>query len=417
VRAVIQRELTGPDDWKLLCLERMRLIDMAHYWAIGTHKTYQDRLKIIRNFEGAFDFRILRPTFLTHPPAGPEIPLMWCQESYSLRRGAARRQSDAADLTLAFSTIRSLRSAASQYFAWDSMVSQPLASFMDDRKRILQIPCRPTDNLSTTLHAGGMSSRIGDEAKPSMPLLDRHVRYLDTALDARFRASGDPGERRELALAGLSNVFLWLGWLRTSETYNTEWRDFTLVEPRNGPQVDLPVGCGIVGIKLQAETKSNRTSRPDVILAYQTLSGYSPGKWFHRARRFSHVGAAWDTNSSKVFVSPVGTPWTSKYFRDTYLYPSLRAQQATGDAYLRPFNGEVGNSLEDKFWSLHCFRRGARSHVSRGGIFGRHRFRKGTNDQVYEHGRWRRKRSGESIDKIYRDWTIRDRIKLTLYCM
>jgi hypothetical protein len=417
VRAVIKRELTGLDDWKLLCLERMRLIDTAHYWAAGTHKTYQDRLKVIRNFESAFDFRILVATPLFRPPSGPEIPLMWCQESYSLRRGAARRQSEVNDLTLAFSTIRSLRSAASQFFAWDSMVSQPSVSFMDDRKRILQLPCRPTDNLNSTFHAAGMSARVGDEAKPSMPLLDRHVRYLDASLEARYRAASTSFERRELALAGLSNLCLWLGWLRTTEIYSTEWRDFHVVEPCDGPQVDLPIGVGIVGVKLQAETKSNRTSRPDVILAYQTLSGYSPGKWFHRARRNCHIGPAWSVNASRVFLSPDGTLWTSKYFRESYLYPSLRLQQAAGDAYLRPFSGGPGNSLEEKFWSLHCYRRGARSHVSRGGIYGRHRFKKATNDQVYEHARWRRKRSGESIDKIYRDWTIRDRIKLTLYCM
>jgi hypothetical protein len=99
------------------------------------------------------------------------------------------------------------------------------------------------------------------------------------------------------------------------------------------------------------------------------------------------------------------------------LYPALRAQQQDGDPYLRPFTGGPGNSLEDKFWSLHCYRRGARTHVSRGGIYGHNRLKKATNDQVYEHARWRRKRSGESIDKIYLDWIIRDRIKLTLYCM
>jgi hypothetical protein len=86
----------------------MRILDMAHYWAAGTHKTYQDRLKVLRNFEGTFGFRILQPTHLTSPPAGPDIPVQWCQESYSLRRGAARRQDGTSKLTLAFSTVRSL---------------------------------------------------------------------------------------------------------------------------------------------------------------------------------------------------------------------------------------------------------------------------------------------------------------------
>jgi hypothetical protein len=37
---VLDCKLTGgPDDWRILCLERMRLIDMAHYWSIGIHQT------------------------------------------------------------------------------------------------------------------------------------------------------------------------------------------------------------------------------------------------------------------------------------------------------------------------------------------------------------------------------------------
>jgi hypothetical protein len=157
----------------------MRLIDMAHYWAKGTHTTYQDRLKVIRNFEGVFGFDILQPTRLLCPPAGPDIPIMWCQESYSLRKGSKRRQDGSNDLTLAFSTVRGLRSAVSQYMAWDMMVAHPAATYMDERKRILHVPCRPTDSLSSTLHAAGMGARIGDEARPSLPLLDRHVRHLD----------------------------------------------------------------------------------------------------------------------------------------------------------------------------------------------------------------------------------------------
>jgi hypothetical protein len=68
-------------------------------------------------------------------------------------------------------------------------------------------------------------------------------------------------------------------------------------------------------------------------------------------------------------------------------------------------------------WSLHCYRRGARSHVSRCGVYEQHRFRKASTTQVYEHTRWRRCRSGKVMDVIYHNWTIRDKIKLTLYSM
>jgi hypothetical protein len=202
-----------------------------------------------------------------------------------------------------------------------------------------------------------------------------------------------------------------------SVVFSCEWRDYTLIEPPDGPQVDLPVGCGMMGCKLQPKTKSNRTSWPDCIMAYRTLSGYCPGRWFHRAGRWANVGDEWLTNASRLFVSLEGTVWISLYFRQTYLYPSLREQKTNGDAYLRPFDGGPGNSLEAKFCSIHCYRRGARSHVSRGGLYGRHHLKKATNDQVYEHARWRWKRAGKAIDKIYCEWTIRDRIKITLYCM
>jgi hypothetical protein len=137
----------------------------------------------------------------------------------------------------------------------------------------------------------------------------------------------------------------------------------------------------------------------------------------HVACTWANAGKDWTNDTSRMFTSLEGTVWTSLYFRQTHLYPLLREQQTAGDAYLRRFSDGPGNSLEDKFWSLHCYRRGARSHVSRRGIYGRHQLKKATNDQVYKHARWRRKRLGESIDKIYRKWTIHDRIKITLYCM
>ena len=155
----------------------------------------------------------------------------------------------------------------------------------------------------------------------------------------------------------------------------------------------------------------------DLPLAYQTLSGYCLGKWFHRARRSSGIGADYQDCTARVFIHPSGTPWTSYYYRHEFLYPSLRRQQAAGDAMLAAFDGTPGNTLEDTFWSLHCFRRGARSQASRGGHFGRHRFRKALKSQVYEHGRWRRRRSSEEIDIVYQAWTLLEKIQITLYCM
>jgi hypothetical protein len=77
VRGILQRKLTGPDDWQLLALEQMGIIDMAHYWAANTHKTYGTKLQILRNFGTTYGFTVLRSTPLLRPPDSPEIPIMW----------------------------------------------------------------------------------------------------------------------------------------------------------------------------------------------------------------------------------------------------------------------------------------------------------------------------------------------------
>jgi integrase len=414
---MIDRELTGPSDWKLMCFERMRILDMAHYWAVGTHAQYQSKLNAISQFELAFGIeqRILRPTPLLRPPASSDIGLMWMMESYSLRtttlRGTDERQ------LLSNATVRQLRSATSQYCAWDLMVSKPDGVYFDQQRRLICQPCRPTDGLGCSLFASGIASRIGEDVSPSVALLDRHVRSLLSDLEELYLSAQATAARRHAALAGLATLLLWLGWLRSSETFDLRWQDFDVVEPENGPLVDLPRGCGVVGVRLGPETKSSRNKAVDMFIAYQCFSGYHIGKWFHRARRCCGIGADYKECSSRVFTHPAGTPWTSHFYRHSFLYPSLTRQRLAGDVMLAVFDDTPGNTVASKFWSLHCFRRGARSQVSRGGKFGHHRFRKALKSQVYEHGRWRRRRSSEEIDIVYTQWTVHQCIQITLYCM
>lgn len=412
VRAIVRRELHAPTDVGLLCLERMRVLDMMSYWTQSTHSTYQSKLNIIHRFEQHFDVDILTPTPLSRPPSGPEIPLMWCLEAYSTR-ASPRPKETGIFVSLQYNTIRQLRSAASQFWAWDTMVSSPSSILTSDR-RLLSQNCRPSDRLAMTLHASGLRARIGDEVRPSIALLDQHVRRMLYDLNASYQAARTPYQRRHFALAGFGTLLLWLGWLRSGELLSIHWPDIRVTEPVDGPTLALPNGCGAVQLYLKPETKSQRFKRADVIMAYKTLSGLALGKWYHRAVRYSYL----NPHGSPVFCHLDGTAWTSLFFRQTFLYPSLHKQRLEGDPYLKPFDGSPGslNSIESKFWSLHCFRRGARSHVSRGGRFGKHRLKKATRDQTYEHGRWRYRRSGEPIDVIYREWVPFDRIKITLYC-
>jgi hypothetical protein len=172
------------------------------------------------------------------------------------------------------------------------------------------------------------------------------------------------------------------------------------------------VGIGALLLRLLPETKTNRTTQADVLLAYRTAGGLCPGMWFHRVRR--NTPDWYIDTDSPMFVHANGTAWTSQYFRSTFLYPSLYRQQAT-DPMLAQMDGSEGNSIEERFWSLHSYKRGARSHVTRGGTPG---MRKATNDEIYEHARWARKQSkSEAIDVIYREWNPIERIRLTLLCM
>ena len=108
--------------------------------------------------------------------------LAWAQEQYSLRPG----KEDSSRVT--FGTVRQLRSAASQFFAWDMMVCHPGSAVLDTKaNRMLRIPCRITDDFSAGLLATGMGARIGNETKPSVALLERHVRWIDNDLDRRYR--------------------------------------------------------------------------------------------------------------------------------------------------------------------------------------------------------------------------------------
>ena len=257
-----------------------------------------------------------------------------------------------------------------------------------------------------------MRACLDTQTKPSVPLLDRHVRFLNGTLEKRFQSTHNTQLWRELALAGFLNLILWLGWLQSWEALTLRWCDIATIEPHRSAQADLPTATGLLKLCLSPETKSNRTTRADVIISYYTLSGYCIGKWFHRSRHLNNAVGNWIDDTRSIFRHPNGTVWTSKNFRQEYLYPSLQQQATIGDPYLQAFRDD----LEIKIWSIHCYGRGARSHVSKGGIFGKYRFTKATNDQVYEHARWSRRRSSEAIDKQYLEWTPRERIFITLYC-
>ena len=121
---------------------------------------------------------------------------MWLMESYSLRtstiRGTGERK------FLSNSAIRLLRSAASQYQAWDLMVSKPKSAYFEKQKRLICQPVRSADGLGCSLFAAGIGACIGENANPFIALLDQHVRCLMADLEESYLSAHMP--QRWLAL-------------------------------------------------------------------------------------------------------------------------------------------------------------------------------------------------------------------------
>ncbi len=411
VRKTLGRELTHQhSDRGLLALERMRILDMAHHWAPSTMGVYQSKLRVLQRFAADFKVPILSIPKLSAPPTTDAIPIMWAQQYYSLQKRARERfrEFDSSDDGLVcYGTTRQLRSAVSVHETWVTMLSNPgqvLLDKGDDRPKLVA-GCRATDEMPYTLMSRGMEKRLGRKSRQVAALLDRHIRWIDKYCEDLYIAAMSDGHHDnlvEICMVGCFNLFAWLGWFRGGEVLGINWDDCHITDPTDSASQDLPTGVGAILLQLLEETKTERTFRADVPIAYTTYSGLSPGKWLIRLRVALGKDPnpdTWVGDATPLFCDAAGTRWTSAFYRKTYLIPYLDRQSKEGDTYLQGFS-----NLADAFWSLHCYRIGGRSHVSV------HRplcARKANIEETNEHGRWKVKRNNETMAEQYRHWTLR----------
>ena len=386
-----------------MCLERIRLLDIAWSWARGTHRTYQTQFNFIRRFEHNFLVPVLAPSVPLAPPSSPDIPLAWCMEHRALQQVRAR--SGGSFLApISFSTVQQLRSAAAQFYQLSAVITHPRASHINKEGRLLYQSCRPTDNLAMRMLSSGLSRRLGTDATPSKALLARHVHNLDKLLRSGLNGPYSTRAKLGFARAGFANCVFWLGWLRSNETFYLCHNDVIVTLPQDAATRDLPQNVGMLELLLLPETKSAATSRADVIIAALTADGLDPLFWYQLVCDLTPNR----TDSDFIFCDDVGNRWTSASFRTQFLYPCLLQLQLDGDPYLQ------GVDIPSTFWSLHCYRRGARTHVDKATFQGiRRRFRRSIESMVYEHGRWSLRRSSLPIDVLYREWSPCDRIYIT----
>jgi hypothetical protein len=409
VRAELKRELRRTDpDIHLLMFERMRMIDSLNWWQLKTLKQYGPHFRYLEGFGKFYGVGTLVASPLTRPPVTPAIPIIWSLLNYSLR---VNKEGD----RIKNNTVRAIKSAASVFYAIDLQNAFPRQVLRDSQRRG-QVMTRvsPTDEMGTTFCSKGMARRMGTETKPSWAVSHVHVAYIDKQLDAAYKATTNEEDLHELACAGSVNLMAYLGWLRSGELFGADRIDFTLTQPDNVPTRGIPLGVGAVELNLAAETKSDPCQTADVIMAWETLSGLSVGKWLERLFLFP------PQDGCSLFSTQTQPSWDSKYFREQCAWPLLEEMRRGGEPSLKCFSTRVGGRIRDKLYSLHSWRRAGRSRVSRPP---RHNepnppgTREASGYEVYEHGRWRRQGASEDMPAHYNQWALPDRLAVTLLCM
>jgi hypothetical protein len=113
VRSILGRELTWTSgDMQLLMLERMRLVNMAHAWALSTLQGTSRYLGRFSNFGKKYGIEFFPKAPITHPPRSAVIPLLWGVLGYTLQ--TSRKMGEG----IKYNTARILQLAASAYHLW-----------------------------------------------------------------------------------------------------------------------------------------------------------------------------------------------------------------------------------------------------------------------------------------------------------
>lgn len=398
VRSVLGRELHGSSsDRVLLILERMRMIDTASSLAPTSRYSNSLALRRVLNFRSSYGIPSGRSRALLRPPTSTATSVMWAMEHYVLQPSSKRNR------TITFNSARQLRSGTSTWDRWEAAMLSP---------EMVAVPA-PTDSLLSAYCIKGMKRRLGTKSTPSMALRHHHVMFNQLRRSERFH---DPNasllNRYEQAAANVAELFAWLGWLRGGEIFATNWPDVETAPPSyDGGRHGLPPHAGAILLSLTPETKSDATITADVVMAWTTSGGFQLGYWLTQLHALA-VLLGWQ--HGPIFRTARGRRWTSRHFRTEHGWPLLAEQRGRGDALLRTCDDTPGNTIPDKFWSMHMYRRGATSHVKQ------HRpmcLRAATSEETNEHARWRCRNTGsETVSDHYLEMSVEDRLYITLLC-
>ena len=414
VRANLRRELSpDPKDMALLALERMRIVDLAHFWARSSLSKNLLGLRTFAHFQEQFGLpKDVLGVAASTPPVDVSIPVFWAMQHKAIQPSKTARSG-----RVSFNALRGIRTSISAYNKFTKALLSPTDVFCDGTRRLLGAPyVSCTDNVASQLTSKGLAARLGTATRPSKVLLSAHIHWNQQyRLHCLSNGLVSLQNQYLLVAAQCAELFGWLGWLRSGECFGVCRTDVILISPLAAASHGLPVNVGVVLLQLLAETKSSRTLQADVVVSWRTSSGLHLGRWMSLLLSLmDRLGLT--QPSDKLFQDPwTGKPWTSGTYRHFHLFPLLRLQREAGDPFLLKFDGSPGNTLADHFTMFHLYRRGGRSHVvrRRDGCV-----RAATPLETYLHGRWRFLNTGrEAVDLAYIEPTLEDRVYLTLFCL
>ena len=347
-------------------------------------------------------------TLPSHPPVGGVILMLWAMERYTLQPSPSKNHE-----FVTYNSARSLRSALSQLQTWIGCFLPAGTGFRDKDRTHLPPVVSQSGSLICQLTTTGMERRLGTENTPSLALQAHHVQFhLRARAQAMIRLPLDDPSFYQLALAQLAELLAWVGWLRANEIFSLRWCNVESIAPSSTPSHGLPPGSGALLLTLLEATKSDQSKTADHIIAFTTASGLSPGHAFDLVYSLKGHGLP---PEECIFLTSTGARWTSTLFRDQFVYPHLYAQLEAGDALLRTYAKTDRSLLRRRLYSLHSWRRGGRTHVSRkrAGCL-----RAATDQEIRDHGRWRsRGKVGPDMVTHYREPSYEDRLYITLLCM
>jgi hypothetical protein len=112
-------------------------------------------------------------------------------------------------------------------------------------------------------------------------------------------------------------------------------------------------------------------------------------------------------SGARIIAFNDGTLWTSQFLPTPVPLPN-------GNSFLCTIDDTLGNTIALRFWSFNTQRRSGRSEVSKKWLW---TLWAAMPAKVAEHGRWRILRSSLDMPLAYLEWSVEDRVCITIVRM